>query len=479
MASFKPLTSGVFAAVIGLMTGCGLHTPPDSAQLRQDALPNLHLPQQWKAPAHAGEVLSAGFGSFNQPALEALLHEALSYNADLRAAAARVEQAAGYVTIAGADLWPSLTGAAKGGGKWGGGDGLNTAVFAAAWELDVWGRQRYGARAATDTYASAQLDYAYAQQSLAAMVIRSWLLTIASAQQEAVLTAMVQAAEQIVSLSQKRKDIGTGSEQDVVKAQATLGEYRDALREVQFARTQALRALEILLGRYPAAEILTASHFPAMPAPAPAGLPSELLERRPDVVAAERRVAAAFNQTEEARAARLPTLSLTATFGAVSSDLIMLKSNSNPIGGLGGSLLWPLFNAGALEAQVEIRNAQQKEAVANYAVVGLRAFNEVEQALAGETALRERQVILQQVVSDRQRSADLSAVQYQVGRVDKRSVLKEQLSVGSARLSLLQVQNEYLAQRVNLHLALGGSFVTLPASSEAVVTVQPESPASP
>ena len=479
MASFKPLSSSLFAAVIGLLTGCGLHTPPDSAQLRQDALPNLHLPQQWKAPAQAGEVLSAGFGAFNQPALEALLHEALIYNADLRAAAARVEQAKGYVTIAGADLWPSLTGAAKGGGKWGGGDGLNTAVFAAAWELDVWGRQRYGARAATDSYASAQLDYAYAQQSLAAMVIRSWLLTIASAQQEELLQAMVQAAEQLVSLNRTRKAVGTGSEQDVVQAQASLGEYRDALREVQFARTQALRALEVLLGRYPAADILTASHFPAMPAPAPAGLPSELLERRPDVAAAERRVAAAFNQTEEARAARLPTLSLTATLGAVSSDMIMLKSNSNPIGGFGGSLLWPLFNAGALEAQVEIRNAQQQEAVANYAVVGLRAFDEVEQALAGETALRERQAILTQTVSDRQRSVDLSSVQYSIGSTDKRSVLKGQLSRENARLALLQVQSEYLAQRVNLHLALGGSFIKLPASSGAVEATTAESPASP
>jgi NodT family efflux transporter outer membrane factor (OMF) lipoprotein len=474
MSTLRVFQRSVLCVAVSLLAGCSLHTPPDSAQLRQDALPNAQPPTQWKSPAATGALVGASSGVFDQPALEALLHEALIYNADLRAASARVEQAAGYVTIAGAELWPNVVGAAKGGGKWGSGDGMNTAVLAASWELDVWGRLRYGARAATDTHASAQLDYTYAQQSLAAMVVRGWLLTIASAQQEALLQAMVQSAEQMVELSKVRKNIGTGSEQDVVQAQASLGEYRDALREVQFARTQAQRALEGLLGRYPAAAIQSASHFPPMPAPVAAGLPSELLERRPDVVAAERRVAAAFNRTEEVRAARLPTLSLTATLGAVSSDLIVLKNNSNPIGGIGSSLLWPLFNAGALDAQVEIRNAEQKEAVAAYARIGLRAFDEVESALSGEAALRERQDILQQVVNDRQRALELAVLQNKIGSSDMRSVLKAQLSLESARLSLLQVQGERLAQRVNLHLALGDSLVKLPASSTRGDTPSPQ-----
>ena len=299
-----------------------------------------------------------------------------------------------------------------------------------------------------------------------------------AAQQEDLLQEMLQSGNKLVEMTQQRLKFGIGDEKEVVQAQASLGEYRDRLRQIQLARTQAQRALEVLLGRYPSAEVQTASRLPAMPAPVPAGLPSELLERRPDVVAAERRVASAFNLTEEARVAHLPKLSLTATFGAVSSDLIVLKNRDNPMLGLGGSLLWPLFTGGALQAQVDIRTAEQQQAVAEYAAVGLRAFNEVEGALASETALRERQVILEQVASDSRRAIELATVQYKVGSTDLRSVLQEQLRTYGTLLSLVQIQSERLTQRVNLHLALGGGFDAAPGAAGASVSPQSAKPAS-
>jgi multidrug efflux system outer membrane protein len=464
---------------VSLLAGCTLLTPPASEQLRKDALPNVSVPQQWKQPAEPGAVVNSGFGSFSDPALEALIREALTYNADLRAAAARVEQAKGYVTVAGADLQPGVAALAKGGGKWSGDySGMQNALIGATWEIDLWGRQRYGARAASDSYASAQLDFEYARQSLSALVVRSWLLAVQSTQQENLLQEIVQSAGKLVDMSQQRLKSGIGNEQEVAQTQASLGEYRDRLRQIQLARNQALRALEVLLGRYPGAEVQTAAHLPAMPAPVPAGLPSELLERRPDVVAAERRVAAAFNSTEEARVAHLPRISLTATFGAVSSDLIVLQNHSNPTMGLGGTLLWPLFTGGALQAQADIRNAEQQQAVAEYAAVGLRAFNEVEGALASETALRERQTILDQVANDSRRSMELATVQYKVGSSDLRSVLQEQLRLYNTLLSLVQVQSERLAQRVNLHLALGGGFATAPGTTGASASPQSAKPAS-
>jgi NodT family efflux transporter outer membrane factor (OMF) lipoprotein len=463
---------------VSLLAGCTLLTPPASEQLRKDALPNVSVPQQWKQPAEPGAVVDSGFGSFSDPALAALIREALTYNADLRAGAARVEQARGYVTVAGADLQPAVAALAKGGGKWSGDySGMQNALIGATWEIDLWGRQRYGARAATDSYASAQLDYEYAQQSLAALVVRSWLLAVQSTQQENLLQEMLQSGGKLVDLTQQRLKSGIGNEQEVAQAQASLGEYRDRLWQIQLARTQALRALEVLLGRYPSAEVQTAAHLPAMPGPIPAGLPSELLERRPDVVAAERRVAAAFNSTEEARVAHLPRISLTATFGAVSSDLIVLQNHSNPTMGLGGSLLWPLFTGGALQAQVDIRTAEQQQAVAEYAAVGLRAFNEVEGALASEAALRERQAILEQVASDSRRSIELATVQYKVGSSDLRSVLQEQLRLYNSLLTLVQIQSERLTQRVNLHLALGGGFASAPGATGASAPPQSAKPA--
>ena len=476
-----PFARSSLSLAVGLLAGCTLLTPPPSEQLRQDALPNASVPQQWKQPAEPGAVVDSGFGNFNDPALEALIREALTYNVDLRAGAARVEQARGYVTVAGADLQPGVAAMAKGGGKWSGDySGMQNALIGATWEIDVWGRQRYGARAASDDYASAQLDFDFARQSLAAWVVRSWLLAVQGTQQESLLQEMVQSASKLMDMTQQRLKSGIGNDQEVMQAQASLGEYRDRLRQTQLARTQALLALEVLLGRYPAADVQTAARLPAMPAPVPAGLPSELLERRPDVVAAERRVAAAFNRTGEARAARLPKISLTATFGAVSSDLIVLQDKDNPTAGLGGSLLWPLFTGGALQAKVDIRTAEQQEAVAGYAAVGLRAFNEVESALASETALRERQAILDRVVSDSRRSMDLATVQYKVGRSDLRSVLQEQMRLVNTQLSLLQVESERLTQRVNLHLALGGGFGTLLASTptEPPALASPAQPAS-
>jgi NodT family efflux transporter outer membrane factor (OMF) lipoprotein len=459
MRALVPHARTGLALALSLLAGCALLDPPPAAQLRQDALPNVDLPQQWKQPATAGAVIGSGFDSFDDPALQALIREALIHNADLRAAAARVEQARGYVTVAGADLQPDVAAMAKGGGKWSGDySGMQNALIGATWEIDVWGRQRYGARAAADDFASAQLDFDYARQSLAAWVVRSWLLAVQSTLQVSLLQDMVQSADKLAEMAQLRLKTGIGNDQEVALAQASLGETRDRLRQAQLARTQSLLALEVLLGRYPGAEVQTAARLPALPGPIPAGLPSELLERRPDVVAAERRVAAAFNRTEEARAARLPKISLTATFGAVSSDLIVLKDKDNPSAGLGGSLLWPLFTGGALEAQVEIRTAAQQEAVTNYAAVGLRAFNEVESALASETALRDRQAILEQVAGDSRRSMELATVQYRVGSSDLRSVLQEQLRLYNARLGLLQVERERLTQRVNLHLALGGGF---------------------
>jgi outer membrane protein TolC len=191
-------------------------------------------------------------------------------------------------------------------------------------------------------------------------------------------------------------------------------------------------------------------------------MPSELLERRPDVVAAERQVAVAFNRVGEARAAQLPRITLTAGINSISSDVIVLQDRDNPAWGVGGTLLAPLYQGGALRAQVEIRSAEQKQAVAEFARTGQRAFGEVENALAAENALREREAILEATIRDSARSLELVRIQYRVGSVDLRAVEQSQLALYSARISLLRVQTERLAQRVNLYLALGGGF-DLPA----------------
>jgi outer membrane protein TolC len=283
-------------------------------------------------------------------------------------------------------------------------------------------------------------------------------MAIEAGLQQSVAQEMLRSAESLLKLAQDRLRIGNGNEQAVADARAAAANYRDVLRQTELSLEQSLRALESLLGRYPSAEIKVAKQFSAMPESVPAGMPSQLLERRPDVVAAERRVAAAFNRVGEARTAQLPRISLTAGGSDVSSDLIVLKNLDNPVWSFGANLIAPLYQGGALRAQVEIRSADQKQAVAQYARAGQRAFSEVEGALAAERTLRERNTLLQAAVRDNERALELAQIQYRVGSIDLRAVEQRQLALYSARTSQLRVQSEQRAQRVNLHLALGGSF---------------------
>jgi outer membrane protein TolC len=164
----------------------------------------------------------------------------------------------------------------------------------------------------------------------------------------------------------------------------------------------------------------------------------------------------------EAKAARLPTIALTTGVSTISSDLFVLKERDNPVWNAGAGLLMPIFRGGALKTNVEIRTAEQKAAVAGYAAVGLRAFGEVEAALASEQAAREREQILTQTMQDYRRALEIVQTQYRVGSTDLRFVTQRQLALNTAQSALVRMQAEQRIQRINLHLALGGSFKPKP-----------------
>ena len=451
--------SVVVAVLVAAMTGCALQPPPTRADLKRDTLAHTAVPAAWKAGGDSAAPLPAAWlASFGDPMLTALVAEALAYNTDLQVAAARVEQAAGMLQVASSPMLPTLGLLGTYSGKSGAGGGLNALFLNASLELDVWGRLRYGEAAAQAQSDAAQADFGYARQSLAAMVARSWFLAVEAGLQRGLVEDALRAAQELQRVAQERLRIGVGNEQAVAEAAANVGSVRDLLRQTVQARDEALRALELLLGRYPAAEIAVAPRLAPMPAPVPIGLPSDLLERRPDVIAAERRVAAAFSRVGEAKAAQLPRISLTASVSALSSDVLVLQDRSNPGFGFGANLFAPLYQGGALRAQVEIRDAEQKQAMADYARIAQRSFGEVENALGAEFALRDREALLARSVADNERALELVQVQYRVGSVDLRAVEQRQLALLQVRTTLLRVQTERLAQRVNLHLALGGSF---------------------
>jgi NodT family efflux transporter outer membrane factor (OMF) lipoprotein len=457
----NPLYAVLCAGLCALGAGCQTKAPPSGAEIRQQALEGVALPTAWKAGGEAGPITDNWLTTFNDPQLDALVKEAIAHNPDLRVAATRVEQAGQYVQVAKAALLPAVNIFGSGGTKEGGEDALQILSLGVSWEIDLWGRWRYARNAAQEDYASAKADFEFSQQSLAAMTAKSWFTASETWLQLQISEEMVKSAQQLLALAEKRQQVGIGDEQDVALARASLGTFQDSAKQIRFAHEQTLRALELLLGRYPATELKARHDLAQLPGPVPSAMPLETLERRPDLIAAERRVAAAFNRVGEAKAARLPRLSLNANLKALDTAILALSPDfSNPTGGFGAKLLAPIYQGGSLQAQVEIRTLEQKEAIADYAGMALRAISDVENALGAARTLSERDLLLQRATADNQRALDLAQTSYRVGRTDLRAVQQQQLNVYTARLASLRVQSEQLAQRVNLHLALGGSFET-------------------
>jgi len=457
------------AALAALLVGCVAGPAPKPEEIRKQGLGNVQVDHPWKAgQAGAGEVQDNWLATFGDSTLNSLVHEALLANPDIRVAGARMRQAAEYLVQARAPQYPAVAIGARGGLKESGGGGdpssaMSGAVAAASWELDLWGRVRYGKMAAAEENIASQADYEFARQSLAAGVAKAWFTAIRLTQQAKLAGEMVDSSTTLASLAGDRERVGAGSEVDTALARATVHNLEDSRAQAEFARDQALRALELLLGRYPAAEIAANSDFVALPPAPPAGVPLSMLERRPDVIAAERRVAAAFNRMGQAKAAMFPTINLSLNFGYFSSEILQLKQDfENPVGGLGGTLLAPIFQGGALRAQVRIRTLQQQEATANYAGVALRALDDVENALSAGRTLATRVRSLTDAFDEQQRALDLTQKSLDVGRSDRRGLEQQRLNTANARIALLAVRAEELTQRVNLHLALGGSFEPLP-----------------
>ena len=445
------------------LSACALKDMPRHDDVVKQGMPHLTLPSQWAAGATSGAVGDGWLASFHEPPIDALVNEAIAYNPDLRIAAARVDTAAAYLAGAKSPLWPQVNLMARGGGKMSGdSSGIQGVGLFASWELDLWGRVRAVTRATEMQYESTLLDAEFARQSIAALVTKGWVLAVEARLQKAQAEAMLKASEQLAALARERLRVGNGDEFDVALAQASVETLRDTARTLDLAYGNALRAIETLVGRYPASVVAVADRLPAWPGDAPAGFPSELLERRPDVVAAERRVAAAFYRTEEAKAARLPRITLVANFTSISSELFLLKPRDNPLFSAGAGLLQPIFLGGLLQAQVDARTAEQQAAIADYGKVGARVFDEVEGALAAGLTAGEREQILARAVRENERALELAYIRFRVGTIDLRGVQQQQLALYWARVALLRMQSERLVQRVNLHLALGGSFDPAP-----------------
>jgi outer membrane protein TolC len=256
---------------------------------------------------------------------------------------------------------------------------------------------------------------------------------------------------------QTREKIGASSPAEVSAAIASAAQSKEAEFNAAQTRDQALRAVEVLLGRYPKAQALKTTKLPALPAPISPGLPADLLERRPDLIAAEARVNSAFYAADEKRLARLPKIGLTAGFGYINSQIFSLINGANNSFGVGANASMPLFQGGAIEAKIAYQNAEAQAALANYGKTVLVAFNDVENALSGEASWREKSQQLEMQLNEQQRIMQNTRAELQIGRIDLRQVQQQIIKTNTSEMSWRQGRVDALTQRVNLYLALGGS----------------------
>ncbi|MEO1187966.1 MAG: efflux transporter outer membrane subunit [Pseudomonadota bacterium] len=446
---------------VASLSACVSITPPDVAgQVARDSLPDA--PTAWTmAGERVGPVQAGWIAQLEDPVLDALVDEALANNRNLQAAAANVQRSWALAGQAGAGLSPSVSlssGATRSGNIEDSGGDSYSLTGQASWELDLWGRIRAGNQAAILSAEAAESDYVYSQYSLAAAVARGYFLAIEADRQAETVRNTLDALNETDRIVGVQFEFGLATSQDVALSRSDLARTKASLIAAQGSQRDALRSLEVLLGRYPAADLELRRDLPAIPAPPPPGLPSEILERRPDVIAAERQVAASFNSLDQAKAARMPSISLTGSLGGSSGDLTNLINPTNVAWQAATSLVAPLIDGGLRESQVEQATAEQSQAIAVYADTVLTAFQEVEGSLDQSVVLKDRAVQLEQAAAEARNALRIVNLRYEEGETDLLDVLTIQQRVLSNEGDVVSIERAQLDEWVALNLALGGSW---------------------
>jgi outer membrane protein, multidrug efflux system len=466
------LVARTLAWVTGLgLLGCSLHKPPTHPAIVAQALPDATpLPLTWSPTSSTLTVDDGWLKSFHDSGLEAVVNQAIANNLDLRQAAAKVEAARQTVVVVGSQLKPQFNAPLAGATTYASdANGVqqnqsSTVLFEAAWEIDVWGRLRSQRAASQENYEAVALDYAFARQSLAATTAKSWYLAIEARQLLALTAQSVDVYQRLLALVKIRRAAGKVSNLDVSEASYQLDEAEGQLTVAQGLYSEARRTLEVLIGHFPTAEFQVADKFAPLPVPVAPGLPSSLLERRPDLQAAEHQVLAAFRTQQAAKLALLPSFSLNIEGGRLSDPLLsVLGLNPWLIHSALGMLL-PIYEGGALQAQVKIATDEQLQSVAQFGGVSLRAFAEVEDALTNEEQLAKHRPFAESAVRDHTEAVRIANVRYKSGSMDLLSVLQLQEGQIESQAQLIKLRNAQLANNIDLHLAVGGSFDSSPAN---------------
>lgn len=440
----------------------GINTPSES-------LPDI-LPSKWNEASdkYIGEISSGWIKEFNSSTLNKLINETLSNNHDLRTTETQLRQLWHTSSVASADLKPTVNFSTSGSRSRAGlSNTYSTSLsksISTSWEPDFWGQIKDEIQVEKTRYLISSEALRNARLSLVAQTSIAWFNLITAEQRLELATNTLSSFEKnksIVERNYKAGIIGTSalavqlSKSNVASAQSTL-EQRILIRD------NAVRRLELLLGRYPANELRSNKNLPLLKSKIPASLPVTLLERRPDIINAKRNVYISAKQADISRKNLLPNIRFSSNISRTSNNFESLFNWNSLVLSVAGNLSQNIFDGGLRRADAKAALENNKAQIHAYVQTVLDAAGEIENALASDQSLaeQERFLILQNKSSSlaqTQAERDFSEGIDGVGILE---VLETQRRANNARVSLIELRNDRLQNRVNLHLALGGDYYT-------------------
>jgi len=410
---------------------------------------------------------------FKDPVLDQLIDEALAHNTNIQIAAANVEQAAALLTQTRSQLFPTVGYGASAGrqrsvepafaaqlSNYPNPTNSYAAALQASWEIDLWGRIRRQSESAYANVLATDEARRGVVLSLVASVANSYLQLRGLDAQLAVAKQTLQTYKESVDLFTLQFQYGQVSQMNVAQAES---QYESAaaqipLIESQIAQTQS--SLAVLIGRDPGPITRGKSVYDLALPTVPAGAPSSLLERRPDLLQAEQQLVAANAQIGAAKALYFPTISLTGAFGNASNDLSKLFSGPARVWSYAGSIAGPIFTFGAVSGQVAQAEAAQNAALLNYQLSIRNAFADVDNALVANQKLQEQLAAQVKLVAALQQYTELARLQYEGGYTSYSTVLQAEQALFPAELNLASIRAQVFASSVNIYKAMGGGWVT-------------------
>ena len=430
--------------------------------------PDTHLPGAF-AESNVGQgtptVPAKWWTLYNDPLLDGLVDEALAKNADVRLAVARVEEAEAALREANATLFFPLVNGNAGGtrsrsfstGAPRTANNFNLGI-STSFEVDLWGRLRRADLAVRDQLLATRDARDTVAITLAGTVARTYFAARSLDAQVVASNETLRAAEESVSLAQKRADAGVASALDVYQAGTLRTQAAAQAKEVARQRAVIVHQLGVLTGRLdlqlPVGDL---AKLPIPPLP-PAGLPSQLLERRPDVRQAEAQLSAATNRIGVARANQFPALTLTGSLGLQSPELSSLFDSGSHVWSLGAGLLGPIIDGGRYRARTQQAEAQARQAEAQYQRATETAFREVSDALSNVRWAADTETDLLARVEQSRQALRLAGLRYERGYSAYLEVLDAQRTLNDAQLAAIRNRQAYLGYTVDLMTSLGGGW---------------------